>query len=686
MAGTYAIGQLCFMRLVRFTFLAGLILTTRALVAQSSVPTLLQPIPAQALSPAGSPLTIDVRTHIGLPGVVGTQFAIFDTVRGRFSVELRADAAPRHVANFLTYAQAGDYVDSFFHRTASVDQLAAPGIIQGGGYRLPQGNSIPRRPPVPLEYSLVNARGTLAAARTSDINSASSEWFFNVRDNTTSLGPANGGGYTVFGRVLGTGMTVIDSIAAVPRYQLASPFGEIPLINYNGGDRTVANFVRISSITPATLFPTGSGSSVLELAVQNAAPAVVATQLSGSTLTVTPVGAGTASITVRATDTNGNSADASFNVTVAAGVPVFSSQPVSQGVAAGTTVVFNAFAAGATSYRWERNGTPLASATASALVINNAGPADVGTYMAVAANSVETVRSTPATLTVANLPAAQVGRLVNLSILTVAGSGARVLTMGAFVGGGDPGNALPLVIRAVGPTLTQPPFNVPGVLPDPTMNFYAAGNPAPIETNDNWGGSAAFADAFRLVAAFELPSASLDSAIVRTTPGVAPGGYTVQVTGKGDTNGSVIAEMYDAAGTARTAATPRLINLSTRAEIENGGNLTVGFVLGGQSARTVLVRGIGPSLSQFSIPGLMADPRLELFNNNNGQSIASNDDWAGSAEISTAATSVGAFGLIGGLSKDAVLLVTLPPGPYSARINGANGAGGVAIVEVYEVP
>jgi cyclophilin family peptidyl-prolyl cis-trans isomerase len=674
------------MRLVRFTFLAGVLMTTCALFAQSSVPTLLQPIPAQAFSPVGPPITIDLRTHFGLPGVVGTQFAIFDTVRGRFSVELRADAAPRHVANFLTYAQAGDYTDTFIHRTASVDQLTAPGIIQGGGYRLPQLTSIPRRTPVPLEYSLVNARGTLAAARTSDINSASSEWFFNVRDNSTSLGRANGGGYTVFGRVLGTGMTVVDSIAALPRYQFAAPYGEIPLINYTSGEATLANFVRITSITPATLFPAGSGPSVLELSIQNSAPATVATQLSGSTLTLTPLAGGTASITIRATDTNGNTADASFNVTVAAGVPVFSTQPVSQTAAAGTTVVFNASAAGASSYRWERNGVPLASATTGTLVINNAGPTDAGTYVAIATNSVDSVRSSPATLTVANLPATQVGRLVNLSILTTAGSGARVLTMGAFVGGGDPGNALPLVIRAVGPTLAQPPFNVPGVLPDPTMTFYAAGNATPIETNDNWGGSAAFAEAFRLVAAFDLPAASLDSAIVRTAPGVAPGGYTVQVTGKADTSGSVIAEMYDAAGTVRTAATPRLINLSTRAEIESGGNLTVGFVLGGQSARTVLVRGIGPSLSQFSIPGLMTDPRLELFNNNTGQSIAMNDDWAGSAEITTAAMSVGAFGLIGGSSKDAVLLVTLPPGPYSARINGANGAGGAAIVEVYEVP
>jgi hypothetical protein len=389
---------------------------------------------------------------------------------------------------------------------------------------------------------------------------------------------------------------------------------------------------------------------------------------------------------VRAIDTNGNAAEGSFMVSVAAGAPVFSAQPVSQTVAAGSTVVFNAPASGAADYQWERNGVEIPDATSSTLVINNASAANVGTYVNVASNSVETVRSAPATLTVATIAETEVGRLVNLSILTTAGSGAKVLTMGAFVGAGGTNGVLPLVIRAVGPTLAQPPFNVGGVLPDPVMTFYAAGNATPIETNDNWGGSQALADAFRAVAAFALPAGSLDSAIVRTTPGVASGGYTVQVTGKADASGTVIAEIYDASGSARTATTPRLINLSTRAEIDNGADLAVGFVLGGQSARTVLVRGVGPSLSQFGITGVMTDPRLSLFNNNTGQSIASNDDWAGNLEIATAAASVGAFPLTGGLSKDAVMLVTLPPGPYSARISGANGGGGSAIVEVYEVP
>ena len=685
MAGASGIAQLLAMRPVSFTFLAGLLTTTCALLAQSSVPTLLQPIPAQALAPGGGSVTLDLRNYFIVPGVTG-QIAQISTTSGMINIELLANDAPQTVANFLNYVSNGRYQNTIFHR------IVSNFIVQAGGYTatVPYAQ-IPTFAPVVNEFKIANTRGTVAMAKLGgNPNSATSQWFFNLADNRANLDNQNGG-FTVFARVIGTGMTVVDAIVALPRADIGLTPGEgtaTPVRNVPPGETQMRPeyYVAISDVRTVSLFPAGGGQSVLTLTEQNSAPTVVATSLSGSTLNIEPLSSGTATITVRVADTHGNAASTTIAVTVVAGVPVFSAQPASQNVAAGSTVVFNAPAAGAASYRWERNGAEVAGATTGTLVINNVAAANAGTYVAVATNSVSSVRSSPATLTVTSLPATEVGRLVNLSILTVAGSGARVLTMGAFVGGGGAGSALPLVIRGVGPTLAQPPFNVSGVLPDPTMNFYSAGNTNPIETNDNWGGGSALADAFRLVAAFDLPAASLDSAIVRTTPGVAPGGYTVQVTGKGDASGTVIAEMYDATGTNRTATTPRLTNLSTRAQIDTGGNLTVGFVLGGQSARTVLVRGIGPSLSQFGLTGLMEDPRLELFNNNNGQRIAANDDWAGSLEISTAAASVGAFGLIGGTSKDAVLLVTLPPGPYSARINGANGAGGAAIVEVYEVP
>jgi cyclophilin family peptidyl-prolyl cis-trans isomerase len=652
------------------------------------VPTLTQSFTSQTLSPGGAAITLDVRNYITVPGVLGSEFARFDTIFGRFSVELRNDVAPRHVANFLTYVQANDYANTFIHRSASLESAGGPAsIVQGGGYSFRSGQvfEVGRRAPVALEYNLPNARGTLAAARTNDVNSATSEWYFNVRDNSTSLSQSNNGGYTVFGRVMGTGMSVVDAIAGVPRFNAGSIFTDIPLRNYATGPITEAHLVIINSVTRATLFPTGGGPSVVELSVQNSAPSVVSTVLSGSTLTVTPVTPGNANITVRAVDANGNSAEGSFTVSVAAVAPVYQAQPISQTVAAGSTVVFNASASGAATYVWEHNGVPIEGATSATLVLNNVSAADAGVYRNIATNSIGFITSNDATLSVVTTDPLSEGRLVNLSILGSAGAGAKVLTMGASVGQGDPNGVLPLLIRGIGPTLAQAPFNVGGVLPDPVMTFFAAGNTSPLDSNDNWGGNAALAAAFRSVAAFDLPAGSADSAMLRASPGAAAGGYTVQLTGKGDASGTVLAEIYDASGAARTPTTPRLINLSTLTRIDAGSDLAMGFVLGGQTGRTVLVRGVGPSLIRFGVDGWMADPKLELFSNDTGQRLASNDDWAGSVEIAGAAASVGAFPLIGGNSKDAVLLISLPPGAYSARLSGVGNTGGTAIIEVYEV-
>jgi hypothetical protein len=82
----------------------------------------------------------------------------------------------------------------------------------------------------------------------------------------------------------------------------------------------------------------------------------------------------------------------------------------------------------------------------------------------------------------------------------------------------------------------------------------------------------------------------------------------------------------------------------------------------------------------------MADPGLLLFSNDTGQQLFANDDWGGGASLANSMSSVGAFALADPASRDAVLVATLPPGAYSARVSGKNGTGGTAIVEVYEVP
>lgn len=659
----------------------------RFAAAQESVPQLRQPFPDQPLAPGGAAVTIDLRNFFGVPALqAGAELVQFDTVFGRFNVELRRDTAPRQVANFLSYVEAGAYANSVVHRAASLEGSLIS-IIQGGAYRNPPNVvEVPRRPPVSLEYNLPNLRGTLAAARGSAADSATSEWFINIRDNSTLLGPANAGGYTVFGRVLGDGMGVVDQIAALPRIDAGAGLGELPVRDYTGGSLTAANFVVINRIQSAPLFPIGDGVSALELAVENSAPAVVDTVLSGSTLTLTPLAPGSAVITTRVVDPQGNAAVGRFNVTIPATAPVFSVQPESQVMSPGSTVVFRANVAGAARLRWEREGETIADETGAVLVLANVNAAQAGRYTVTAANALGEVTSRAATLTVRNVGPGNRGRLANLSILTTAGGEAGVLTVGAVVGPFDALGALPLVVRAVGPTLAAAPFNVPGVLTDPVLTLFSADRATSPETNDDWGGGAVAAAAFAGVGAFSLPESSRDAALVRPLPGVSVGGYTVQVSGNGNARGLVLAEIYDAAGTNRLTSAPRLINVSTLAHVPAGTDLAAGFVIGGETARTVLIRGVGPSLSRLGVNGVMSDPQLELYNNETGQRIGGNDDWAGALEVSAIGDAVGAFALLGGTSKDAAVLVTLPPGAYSARISGGSGPGGTVIVEVYEVP
>lgn len=654
--------------------------------AQSTTPATTQAFPAQTLAAGSAAATLDLKNHFTLPNVTG-QIAQIDTVRGKFNIELLATDAPKTVTNFLNYVNKGAYTNALFHRSV-------PGfVIQAGGYAL-VGNATPQiaaDAPVQNEFKVPNTRGTLAMAKLgSGPNTATNQWFVNLADNRANLDNQNGG-FTVFARVLGTGMSVPDNIAALPVFsatQLDPAFTDLPLTTNALNAQTL---ILVNSIKVIPVYPAAAGdTAVLAFSVVNPEPTIVTAAVAGSTLTLTPGTGGSVTLTVRATDVNGNAAESTLRVTnnAAQPAPTFTTQPVAQTVASGSTVVFNAAALGGPTFQWSRNGTVIPGATSATFVLPAATAANAGTYTVVAQNGSGSATSEAVQLTLNGATATEVGRLVNLSILTTAGTGAKILTVGASVGPLSFTGNLPLVMRGVGPSLRDF-FGIGGALGDPTMTVFAAGTDAAIAENDNWGSgnATALAAVFRSVGAFDLTPGSLDSAFASLTPGLGVGGYTVQVAGKGTASGTVIAEIYDAAGSARTAATPRLVNLSTRALLDAGAELRVGFVLRGLSARTVLVRAVGPSLGALGVTGTMADPTLELFDNDNGgKKIGENDNWGGDAQIVTVANAVGAFALSGADTKDAVLLVTLPAGAYSARLSGVGGAGGTAIVEVYEVP
>jgi cyclophilin family peptidyl-prolyl cis-trans isomerase len=155
----------------------------------------------------------------------------FETSAGTYDVELLDAEAPVTVANFLSYQSSSRYNNLIVHRNVS------DFVVQGGGFTVSNGNvsAVQTNPPIQNEFLATNSnvRGTLAMAMVSgNINSGTSQWFVNVVDNTF----LDAGKYTVFGRVIGSGMTVVDAINKMSTYNISSVYGngalaEVPLFN-----------------------------------------------------------------------------------------------------------------------------------------------------------------------------------------------------------------------------------------------------------------------------------------------------------------------------------------------------------------------------------------------------------------------------------------------------------------------
>ena len=178
----------------------------------------------------------------------GPPIARFQSVLGNFEVLLDPTAAPISVTNFSAYANRGAYDSTIIHRSTTYDPTDIQ-IVQGGGFELVVNTLVPvaTDPPIPLEAGVANARGTLAMARSTQPNTATSQWYFNVQSN-----PWLDFNYAVFGRVMGTGMSVVDAIGQVPVYNasqdLGATFGELPLL---ADSLAVQNLVLINSVRVA---------------------------------------------------------------------------------------------------------------------------------------------------------------------------------------------------------------------------------------------------------------------------------------------------------------------------------------------------------------------------------------------------------------------------------------------------
>lgn len=402
----------------------------------------------------------------------------------------------------------------------------------------------------------------------------------------------------------------------------------------------------------------------------------------GATLTVSPVTAasyGTYSVLVATIGGSLESATAQLlSTSIPVTVPTITQQPRGVTINAGATLILSVAATGvpAPTYQWSANGAILPGATSSTLVLTNAQAADSGAYTVTVSTLIGRVTSEAAVVSVGD----GFSRQLNISTRGFAGTGGDTLIPAFVIAGANPKR---LLIRAAGPALAA--FGVTGTIADPQIAVVSNGTQ--VLTNDNWSTDTANAAAVRAAAtavgAFPFAEGSRDAAVVVTLP---PGSGSILVTGVGGATGEAIVEVYDL--DEADAARSRLVNLSTRAFVPATGNpLISGFVVQGLVAKAVLIRATGPALAGFGVPGTLAQPKLTIFNND-GVALATNTGWesAGiSQAIIAASSSVGAFALTRG-TADSVVLAVLPPGNYTAQIVGADGTGGVALVEVYELP
>jgi len=228
-----------------------------------------------------------------------------------------------------------------------------------------------------------------------------------------------------------------------------------------------------------------------------------------------------------------------------------------------------------------------------------------------------------------------------------------------------------VLLRGIGPSLAQ--LGVPDVLADPVLELHGTGGFATI-IDDNWRDDPA--QEALIIATGIPPSNDLEAAIVAT---LNPGAYTAIVRGKNNTSGVGLVEIFDLS----QAFPAKLANISTRAFVSTGSNIMIaGFILGNHSGNDrVILRGIGPSLTALGVSNALADPNLEL-RDQNGALLFSNNDWQ---DDPAQAAALMAAGLAPSDPSESGIAATLPPGLYTALLTGVNSGTGVGLVEVYDL-
>jgi hypothetical protein len=248
-----------------------------------------------------------------------------------------------------------------------------------------------------------------------------------------------------------------------------------------------------------------------------------------------------------------------------------------------------------------------------------------------------------------------------------------------------------LLLRGVGPGLQHYQVNNP--LGDPKIRLFRGDGILLLE-NDNWGGSSQLASAFVKAGVPTLDASSKDAATVVT---LEPGAYTLHVTAPAGTTGVALTEVYDISDS--TSSTSEFFRgFASRCRVVNDEGVAIGgFVIGGSQTKRVLIRGLGPELAKSQVSDYLTDPVVKIYGSD-GVLIAQNDQWEdqsaangltqenlSSAQLRALCTQCG-LAELGAGSKDAAMVVVLPPGAYTVHVAGVGGKTGVGLVEIYVIP
>jgi hypothetical protein len=235
------------------------------------------------------------------------------------------------------------------------------------------------------------------------------------------------------------------------------------------------------------------------------------------------------------------------------------------------------------------------------------------------------------------------------------------------------GNApKPVLIRGMGPSLTASQVPADQVLLDPVIELRGPDGSLILQ-NDNWQDSP---QKNQIEGTPFAPTEDSEAVIMATLP---PGAYTAVITGKDQSAGIGLIEVYDHS----PAVDSTLANISTRGFVMIHENVMIGgFMLGGDPTETrIAVRGIGPSLASSGLTNVLADPTLELYDGN-GALLISNDNWQ---DDPTGAAALTANGLAPNDAQEAGIFTTLPPGSFTAILAGQAPGTGLGLIEIYNV-